>query len=110
MSLQALLQDSVSLTAALSISMCYSWLKKAIPSVFRKPEEVEDFRFEQLWQLLHADCKGKPAYEWLEVDLEKIIAIFRAADKVEEERELADKQSEAVFYSSGLPEDLHPRK
>jgi hypothetical protein len=58
--------------------------------------------------MLHAECKGKATYEWLEVDLEKILVVYRAADREEEKRELADKQSEAVFYSSGLPQDLHP--
>ena len=45
----------------------------------------------------------------MQVNLEKINQVFRAADKEEEKRELADKESEAVFYASGLPQDLHPR-
>ena len=35
--------------------------------MFRKNPDIDEFPFEKLWQMLHADCKGKPVYEWLEV-------------------------------------------
>ena len=64
------------------------------------------YRFEEWWQLLHADCRGRAMYAWIKVHLPSLITVLRKADQAEEALELEDADAEDIFYATGVPREL----
>lgn len=82
----------------------YTWLKRVSGSV--KTRTAGTYRFEEWWQLLHADCRGQAMYAWVKVHLPSLIAQLRKADQAEEALEMEDGDAEDVFYATGVPREL----
>ena len=79
-------------------------LKRVSGSV--KTRTAGTYRFEEWWQLLHADCRGQAMYAWVKVHLPSLIAQLRKADQAEEALEMEDGDAEDVFYATGVPREL----
>ena len=88
----------------------YTWLKKNIACIHKTQGDEVLTDFKKFWRLLHADCKSRPMFQYISMNMPILICEMREADALEDEIEFDNEDAESVFYASGLPEEMQSKR